>query len=88
MTHATRRALLFAAAALPAAPRIARAQAWPQRPIRWIVNFPPAGASRAPSPSILGTASASRSSSKIAPAPAACSVPTSSPRRAGMRIRS
>jgi tripartite-type tricarboxylate transporter receptor subunit TctC len=44
MTHATRRALLFAAAALPAAPRIARAQAWPQRPIRWIVNFPPAGA--------------------------------------------
>ncbi|BDG74751.1 Bug family tripartite tricarboxylate transporter substrate binding protein [Roseomonas fluvialis] len=44
MTHATRRALLLAAAALPAAPRLATAQAWPQRPIRWIVNFPPGGA--------------------------------------------
>ncbi|WP_137126696.1 tripartite tricarboxylate transporter substrate binding protein [Roseomonas sp. HF4] len=39
----TRRALLTAAS-LIAAPRLARAQAWPARPIRWIVNFPPGGA--------------------------------------------
>ncbi|WP_270935635.1 Bug family tripartite tricarboxylate transporter substrate binding protein [Falsiroseomonas oryzae] len=39
-----RRGLLVAAAAL-AAPCMARAQAaWPERPIRWIVNFPPGGA--------------------------------------------
>lgn len=37
-----RRTLL--AAPLLAAPRIAAAQAWPARPIRWIVNFPPGGA--------------------------------------------
>ncbi len=38
----TRRVLLAAPLALPLA---ARAQAaWPERPIRWIVNFPPAGA--------------------------------------------
>ncbi|HEY4254472.1 MAG TPA: tripartite tricarboxylate transporter substrate binding protein [Roseomonas sp.] len=40
----SRRALLGGAGLL-AAPVIARAQpAWPERPIRWIVNFPPAGA--------------------------------------------
>jgi tripartite-type tricarboxylate transporter receptor subunit TctC len=38
-----RRAVLLGAAAL-AAPSVARAQAWPERPIRWIVNFPPGGA--------------------------------------------
>lgn len=39
----TRRTFVIAAAA--AAPGIARAQAaWPAKPIRWIVNFPPAGA--------------------------------------------
>ncbi|MCX7365688.1 MAG: tripartite tricarboxylate transporter substrate binding protein [Alphaproteobacteria bacterium] len=32
------------AGAAAAAPNIARAQAWPSKPIRWIVNFPPAGA--------------------------------------------
>jgi tripartite-type tricarboxylate transporter receptor subunit TctC len=32
-----------AAAALPAASRIARAQAYPARPLRWIVGFPPGG---------------------------------------------
>mgnify|MGYP003348566186 CR=1 FL=1 len=38
----SRRNFLIAAAA---APHIARAQsAWPTKPIRWIVNFPPAGA--------------------------------------------
>lgn len=42
MPDLNRRALLAAALALPA---LARAQpAWPERPIRWIVNFPPGGA--------------------------------------------
>jgi len=35
---------LLLAAPLLAAPRLATAQAWPTRPIRWIVNFPPGGA--------------------------------------------
>ena len=35
----------FLAASALAAPGIARAQSgWPTKPIRWIVNFPPAGA--------------------------------------------
>jgi tripartite-type tricarboxylate transporter receptor subunit TctC len=38
-----RRAVLLGAAAL-AMPAVVRAQAWPERPIRWIVNFPPGGA--------------------------------------------
>ena len=39
----SRRTLMIAAAV--SAPAIARAQtAWPTKPIRWIVNFPPAGA--------------------------------------------
>ena len=32
------------AAAGLAAPRAVRAQRWPERPVRWIVNFPPGGA--------------------------------------------
>ena len=42
----SRRQLAIAAlAASASAPRIASAQApWPSKPIRWIVNFPPAGA--------------------------------------------
>lgn len=39
-----RRRAVLAAGALLAAPPVARAQAWPERPIRWIINFPPAGA--------------------------------------------
>jgi tripartite-type tricarboxylate transporter receptor subunit TctC len=35
---------LAAAAALPALPRIARAQAWPSRPVRILVGFPAGGA--------------------------------------------
>jgi tripartite-type tricarboxylate transporter receptor subunit TctC len=35
--------LAAGAVALPAAVRIARAQAYPTRPVRWIVGFPPAG---------------------------------------------
>ena len=35
--------LAAGAAALPALSRIARAQAYPTRPIRWIVGFPPGG---------------------------------------------
>jgi tripartite-type tricarboxylate transporter receptor subunit TctC len=38
----SRRNFLIAASATPA---LARAQTWPSKPIRWIVNFPPAGAS-------------------------------------------
>jgi tripartite-type tricarboxylate transporter receptor subunit TctC len=37
----SRRNFLIAATAVPS---LARAQTWPSRPIRWIVNFPPAGA--------------------------------------------
>jgi tripartite-type tricarboxylate transporter receptor subunit TctC len=36
--------LAAGAAALPALPRIARAQAYPSRPVRWIVGYPPGGA--------------------------------------------
>ncbi|HZF75051.1 MAG TPA: tripartite tricarboxylate transporter substrate binding protein [Acetobacteraceae bacterium] len=39
--HLTRRAALAAAALVPAG--AARAQAWPSRPIRWIVGYPPGG---------------------------------------------
>ena len=35
--------LAAGAAALPAATRIARAQAYPTKPLRWIVGFPPGG---------------------------------------------
>ena len=35
--------LIAGAAALPAMSRIARAQACPSRPVRWIVGFPPGG---------------------------------------------
>lgn len=41
----SRRNFLIAAAAAPSTLGVARAQsAWPSKPIRWIVNFPPAGA--------------------------------------------
>jgi tripartite-type tricarboxylate transporter receptor subunit TctC len=36
--------LAAGAAALPAVSRIARAQAYPTRPVRWIVGFAPGGA--------------------------------------------
>ena len=42
----TRRAFLHLAAgagALPAVSRVARAQAYPSRPVRWIVGYPPGG---------------------------------------------
>src|SRR5215471_10085807 len=35
--------LAAGAAALPVLPRIASAQAYPARPLRWIVGFPPGG---------------------------------------------
>src|SRR5882672_2345593 len=38
-----RRRFLQGAAAAAFAPRIARAQAYPSRPLRWIVGFPPGG---------------------------------------------
>jgi tripartite-type tricarboxylate transporter receptor subunit TctC len=39
-----RRTFLLGAAALPAAARIAQAQAWPSRPVRIVVGFPAGGA--------------------------------------------
>lgn len=42
---ASRRNALLAAGALLASPAVARAQtSWPDRPVRWIINFPPGGA--------------------------------------------
>src|SRR5438309_10370820 len=35
--------LAAGAATLPALPHIARAQAYPSRPLRWVVGFPPGG---------------------------------------------
>ena len=35
--------LAAGAAALPGLPRVAWAQAYPTRPVRWIVGFPPGG---------------------------------------------
>src|SRR5215813_14055703 len=35
--------LAAGAAVLPAMPRVARAQAYPTRPVRWIVGFAPGG---------------------------------------------
>jgi tripartite-type tricarboxylate transporter receptor subunit TctC len=40
-----RRSLLLAAAAAPLAPAIARAQAFPARPVRMVIGFPPGGGS-------------------------------------------
>ena len=37
--------LAAGAAAMPVVSRIARAQAYPSRPVRWIVGFPPGGVS-------------------------------------------
>ena len=47
MKHSRRRFLHLAAgaAALPAVSRIARAQAYPSRPARWVVGFAPGGLS-------------------------------------------
>ena len=39
-----RRGFLYLAAALPAFSRTATAQSYPTRPVRWIVGYPPAGA--------------------------------------------
>src|SRR5262245_15396406 len=39
-----RQFLQLAASALPMVPRIARAQTYPTRPVRWIVGFAPGGA--------------------------------------------
>jgi tripartite-type tricarboxylate transporter receptor subunit TctC len=40
-----RRSLLLAAAAAPLAPALARAQAFPARPVRMVIGFPPGGGS-------------------------------------------
>jgi tripartite-type tricarboxylate transporter receptor subunit TctC len=41
----TRRALVaFSAALTTTAPSSGRAAPWPERPLRWIVGFPPGGA--------------------------------------------
>ena len=38
------RRIALASAALLAAPALRAQPTWPERPIRWIVNFPPGGA--------------------------------------------
>ena len=71
-TLARRRFLKLAAAAalIPAAPHVVRAQAgYPTRPVRFIVG------------QAAGSGSASSSSSKPGPAPPATSRPSSSPAR-------
>ena len=72
--------LAVSAAALPAAPRFARAQSYPTRPVRMMVGFTPGGRPTSPRaslrkrcPSVL----ASNSLSKTGPVP----LPTSRPRR-------
>ncbi|MBX9748329.1 MAG: tripartite tricarboxylate transporter substrate binding protein [Roseococcus sp.] len=45
MPHPTRRQLAQAALALPLLAKAARAQAFPERPLRWVVGYPPGGAS-------------------------------------------
>ena len=83
----SRRNFLIAASATPA---IARAQsAWPTKPIRWIVNFPPAGAADILSRTLadwFGTRLGQPIVVENKPARAACWAPTFSPRRAAIRI--
>jgi tripartite-type tricarboxylate transporter receptor subunit TctC len=43
MELSRRRLLHLAAVAVPVAPRIARAQTYPMRPVRFIVGFPAGG---------------------------------------------
>lgn len=43
MRHQIRRRVLFTLPPALAAPRLARAQAWPERPVRMLMGFPPGG---------------------------------------------
>ena len=69
--------LAAGAAALPFAPHIARAQAYPSRPVRWIVGFPPAEQPTSPLASLANgcrNGSVSPLSLRTVPVPAAISA--------------
>ena len=92
----TRRAFLGAAAGSVAATTPAFAQGaapnWPDRPVRIIVPWPPGGSTdvlaRIYAERLAGRSSASPSWSRTAPAPAATSASTRSPRRRRTATRS
>ena len=82
-TGLTRRMLIGGAAAVPFAGRAGAQTAWPDRPVRVMVPYPPAGGADTTARIVYAgwaRISASNSPSKIAAAPAARSARKSSPK--------